>query len=62
MDLCYRQMVTGMIPMSYSPLTNLKADFPETKRYHTVTTAVVGNDVEQTLLSLSQTVLFADHF
>lgn len=61
MDLCYRQMVTGMTLMSYSPLTKLKANSPEIKSYHTITTAMVWDEVEQTLLSLSWTVLFTDH-
>lgn len=44
-------MVTSMTLMSYSPLTKLKANSPEIKHYHTVTTTMVGNDMEQTLLS-----------
>lgn len=54
-------MVTGMTLMSYSPLTKLKANSPEIKSYHTITTAMVWDEVEQTLLSLSWTVLFTDH-
>lgn len=46
-------MVTGMTLMSYSPLTKLKANSPEIKHYHIITIATVGDDVEQTLLSLS---------
>lgn len=38
MGLCYRQMVTGMTLMTYSPLSKLKASSPEIKRYHTIMT------------------------